>query len=333
MEENQPTYSRHSLREDYVGETSGSGACRTAEESEPLGLSAEALFYALPYMSLKELLCMEQVCKASRGWVREGGMLWRKLRVEPPLNRSFTDEILIQFSKRSNGELECLCLVDCFKITDRAVEQVVLTSPRLSKLFLPGCNGITAEGVINMVRAHTNQRAPGVSGIKELRLRNIAGLTEHQLQSLLDIMGVEKVPLNGLKPRYYNKNYDSLSWSSERPIDVEVCPKCTSVRMVFDCCLDMCRENQQCRACLMCTVRCADCGVCVNPDEAEATVCYDYLCTGCWLSQQLKCSHCNRPACSRHARSSFTLEEDQFTIVCGECIHYSISQADIEYVL
>eukprot|EP00250_Pteridium_aquilinum_P011718 c2025_g1_i1 orf=192-698(+) len=168
MGEDQPTLLSMDLRGEDAGETSHGGVHETIEDGdEPLVSPIEALFYALPYMSLQSLLSMEQVCKASRDWVRDDVLLWRSLRVEGPLSNSFTDEILIRLSKRSNGQLECLCLVDCLRITEGAVEQVVLTSPRLTKLFLPGCSGITAEGVVNMVRAHTNQRGVGIPGLKE----------------------------------------------------------------------------------------------------------------------------------------------------------------------
>lgn len=331
MGENQPTYTSVSLREDNAGETSHSGVYSTAEDgNEPSVLPAEALFYALPYMGLRDVLSMEQVCKASRDWVREGVLLWRRLQVERPLSNSLTDKILIRLSKRSNRELECLCLVDCLRITERAVEQVVMTSPRLTKLFLPGCSGITAEGVVNMVREHTNRRGPEMPGLKELRLRNIPGLTERHLQSLLDIMDVAKVPCSGSKPRYYNGDYDSLSCDFHGPIDVEVCSKCSTVRMVFDCNRDTCQEKQECRACITCTVRCAECGICLKDDEQEEAVCVDYLCSNCWLRLP-KCSHCNRPACSKHSSTSFEVQGS--SLLCDKCADFSHVPSDLEYDL
>ncbi|KAI5065896.1 hypothetical protein GOP47_0018520 [Adiantum capillus-veneris] len=300
--------------------TSPSNVEQTAEDTnKPLQLPAEALYYALPYMNLQELLSMEQVCRASREWVRDGVLLWRRLHLEEPLNYSVTDEVLCCLSKRSNGQLECLCLVDCVGITEAAVEKVVLMSPRLTKLFLPGCTGISADFVVKIVKVHTGLWGGIMPGLKELKLRNIRGVTDHHLQTLATIMGMPVVSNLVTKPQFFHEDdYPRVRDLQQRPIDVEVCPKCRDVGMVYDCTRLECQAKQECRACAGCTVRCNECGVCLQDDEHNETVCFDVMCLNCWLRLP-KCAECHRPACGRHLDHSF--EHPQFdaynTIECG----------------
>lgn len=295
--------------------------------SNSLVLPAEALFYALPYMSLPELLSMEQVCRASREWVRDGVVLWRRLHVERPLSRRLTDEVLLRLSKRSCGQLECLCIVDCLRISEGAVEQVVLKSPRLTKLFLPGCNRLSADGVVSMVKTHTEQcKKAAMPGLKELKLRNIPGLTEHHLQSLVTIMGTPPVPHLGMKLHFYHEDdLSHLCGYQDRPIDVEICPKCRNVTMVYDCTREECQAKQACRACALCIVRCAECGACLQDDELNETVCLDFLCLSCWLKLP-KCAECNRPACGRHLGN---LEEQKSSLLCDQCLDFSLLPSDL----
>ncbi|KAH6554866.1 hypothetical protein KP509_1Z301000 [Ceratopteris richardii] len=40
---------------------------------------------------------------------------------------------------------------------------------------------------------------------------------------------------------------------------------------------------QNCRACFLCTVRCEECGRCINDNDFEETFSLDLLCSCCWL--------------------------------------------------
>ncbi|KAH6555566.1 hypothetical protein KP509_1Z243900, partial [Ceratopteris richardii] len=253
----------------------------------------EALFYALPYMSLQDLLMIEKVYRTSREWIREGISLWHKVHVEPPLSSKLMDDVLLQLLKRSCGLMESLCLVDCLRITDESVHQIVLTSPKLTKLFLLGCNGITADGIVTIVKDHTEQWGATMPGLKALKLHNINGLSEDHLQSLITIMETSAESHLIPKPRYYHENDHSCMFKYPSVIDLPVCPKCSCVRMVYDCPQEECQLKQECRACVFCTIRCAECGICLPNEELNETECPEFLCLRCWF-KSAKSSECNR---------------------------------------
>ncbi|KAH6555706.1 hypothetical protein KP509_1Z234500 [Ceratopteris richardii] len=243
-------------------------------------------------MSLQDLLMMDQVCRTSREWIREDISLWHKVQVEPPLSSKLTDDVLPQLSKRSRGLMVSLRLVDCLRITDEAVHQIVLTSPKLTKLFLPGCNRKTADGIVTIVKEHTEQWGATMPGLKAL-LHNINGLSEDDLQSLITIMETPAVSHPIPKPRYYHENDHSCMFKYPSVIDVQVCPKCICVRMVYDCPREECQLKQGCRACVFSTIRCDECGICLPNEELNETECPKFLCLRCWF-KSAKCSECNR---------------------------------------
>lgn len=285
-------------------------------------LPAEALFYALPYMGLQDILSMERVCKSLRDWIRSDVLLWQQLHVEPPLSKKFSDEALLQLTSRSKGQLQCLSMVDCLRITEGAVEQVVYSNPRLSKLCLPGCSRVSADAVVRIVKTHTDSRVPGMTGLKQLRIRNIYGLTREHLESLLTLLGNgEQVHSAPRKPQFYHNGHYSSFCDDQKLIDVELCPKCTNVRLVYDCTRERCQQRQgskfeECRACILCIIRCEECGKCIDDNEYEETFCLDLLCSSCWLRLP-KCSECNRPGCGRHA--DHFIRTPETTFVCSDC--------------
>lgn len=299
-----------------------------SNESEDAGNEVfihEAISYALSYMSLQDLLTMEKVCKFLRDCIRNDVLLWQQLHVEPPLSKSFTDEVLLELASRSKGQLRCLNLVDCTKVTEVAVEQVVFSNPRLTKLSLPGCTRISADSVVRMV-AHY-----GLSGLKQLRIRNIYGLTREHLASLENMVGARS-PYQR-KPQYYHNGHHASFCDDERPIDVEECPKCTNVRLVYDCTRERCQQKQglkfqECRACFLCTVRCEECGRCINDNDYEETFSLDLLCSCCWLRLP-KCTACSRPGCGRHA--DHFIRTPETTYVCGNCCGTSSDEMGPEF--
>lgn len=285
-------------------------------------MPAEALFYALSYMNLKEILSLERVCKSFRDWVRSDILLWQQLHVEPPLSKSFTDEALLQLASRSKGQLRCLSLVDCLRVTEAAVEQVVYSNPRISKLCLPGCSRVSAEAVMRMVKTLTDCRASGVPYLKQLRIRNIYGLTTEHLNCLKAMLGEgEQLDIGSRMPQFYHNGHYSFSCDDQRQIDVETCPKCSNVRLVYDCTRERCQQRRgnkfrECRACILCIVRCEECGRCINDNDYEETFCLDLLCSSCWLRLP-KCSECNRPGCGRHA--DHFIRTPETTFICSDC--------------
>ncbi|KAI5078725.1 hypothetical protein GOP47_0006396 [Adiantum capillus-veneris] len=201
----------------------------TENDTNVVELVHEAMPFVLPYVCLQELLAMEEVCKSLRDWIRNDLLLWQQLHVEPPLSKNFTDNVFLELASRAKGQLRCLNLVDCTKVTEAAVEQVVFSNPRIAKLSLPGCSRISADSVVRMVEVLTHQGHPGLSSLKYLRVRNIYGLTREHLARLENMVGARSSYQR--KPQYYHNGHHASICDDERPIDVEECPKCTNVRL------------------------------------------------------------------------------------------------------
>ncbi|KAJ8447699.1 hypothetical protein Cgig2_031753 [Carnegiea gigantea] len=263
-----------------------------------LNLSRNQLSGDIPefpaYLPLYELLSMNQACKPFRDAITNDVLIWLDIIVERRLSLCLTDESLIKIASKANGRLQNLALLSCVRITDGGLMRVVNENPHISKLYVPRCTSLTPEGVIRAVTTLTE----GSNCLTSVKINGIYNLNQH-LQALESNLpkGQDR------EPRFYHK-YDNYSFRSldkdTRPIDVEMCPKCQMVRLVFDCGRKSCGDR--CRGCLHCFSRCAGCGRCITDadDELEKTICLDYLCLDCWLSL-LKCNHCTRPFCPRHA--------------------------------
>ncbi|KAH7306954.1 hypothetical protein KP509_22G039800 [Ceratopteris richardii] len=188
-----------------------------------------------------------------------------------------------------------------------------------------GCNRITADGIVTIVKDHTEQWGATMPGLKALKLHNINGLSEDHLQSLITIMetSVESHPIP--KPRYYHENDHSCMFKYPSVIDVQVCPKCRCVRMVYDCPQEECQLKQECRACVFCTIRCAECGICLPNEELNETECPEFLCLRCWF-KSAKCSECNRAILRR--KSGNVQEAQGSTLLCDQCRFRSLVLVD-----
>lgn len=283
-------------------------------------------FFTLSHLRLQDLFSVERVCKSLRAAVKNDVLLWRHLHVEHPLSKKLTNDTLLQLSARAQGHLQCLSLVDCFKITDDGLKQVLDSNPKLTKLCLPGCTRITAEGIVTMVKGHTEQSGDSMPGLKHLRIRGLYGLTKDHLNNLkASLDGGLQQQSESVKPQFYHNGHYMFSYHDDRSIDVEVCPKCENARLVYDCPRERCQKKkghklQQCRGCIFCIARCEECGRCIDDNEFEETFCLDLLCSACWL-QLPKCLECNRPGCGRHADHFIRRPDTSF--VCGDCMGVS----------
>lgn len=290
------------------------------------GSPHEAIFFTLSHLSLQDLFSVERVCKSLRAAVKNDVLLWRHLHVEHPLSKRLTNDTLLQLSARAQGHLQCLSLVDCFKITDDGLKQVLDSNPKLTKLCLPGCTRITADGIVTMVKGHTEQSGDSMPGLKHLRIRGLYGLTKDHLNNLkASLDGGLQQQSESVKPHFYHNGHYMFSYHDDRSIDVEVCPKCENARLVYDCPRERCQKKkgnklQQCRGCIFCIARCEECGRCIDDNEFEETFCLDLLCSACWL-QLPKCLECNRPGCGRHADHFIRRPDTSF--VCGDCMGVS----------
>ncbi|KAL5581304.1 hypothetical protein UlMin_013746 [Ulmus minor] len=264
---------------------SNNGAKQVLDCNSQEGEPHEALFLALPYLGIKDLLSVEGVCRSLRDIVRNDNLLWRDIFID---RRLITDDTLLKLTNRAQGTLECLSLLYCSKITDGGLKLVLDSNPRLKKLSVPGCNNLSAKGILNNLRAF---KSGGTSGIKQLRVTGLNGITEQQFEELKLLLGGADscVQLIANKPRIYcgRQTWDSYVFSDDdRAINVEGCPRCQMFRPVFDCPAESCKKKhqaaQKCRACILCIARCFNCGHCINDLNGEVTFIWEMLCMDCF---------------------------------------------------
>lgn len=192
----------------------------------------------------------------------------------------------------------------------------------LFQLSLPGCTRVTPESILRMVKMQTEGRSPEIPGFTQLRIRGLYGVTTEILDSLNGMMHPEgHTALHERAPQFYKNGEPASAIDEERRIDVEVCPKCRTARMVYDCTRPTCQLRskvplQQCKGCCFCIARCEECGTCIDGDDKEETFCLEILCQSCWLHLP-KCSECNRAGCSRHVEGLDISKNGSFT--CDSC--------------
>ncbi|KAG6478747.1 hypothetical protein ZIOFF_062191 [Zingiber officinale] len=193
-----------------------------------------ALLLVLGYLRLPELLAFQGVSRLFRDAVSLDSLLWRRVAIERPLSLRLTDEALVRITSRAGGKLEALALLDCWKVTDDGLMQVVNRNRGITKLHVPGCTQLSADGVVRILKWHYELKGR----LKSLQIHGIPNLTIYHLDALKllfknDVLQVS-YPIN------YN-NRPSNIFNSDRPIDVDICPKCSNVRIVFDCTRENCR--------------------------------------------------------------------------------------------
>lgn len=263
----------------------------------------DALFLVLPYLPLFDLLSVSRVCTSLRHAVATDLLAWLQILVDRPLHLRISDDVLLEVASKARGRLQSLSLINCIRITDDALFRVAAQNPFITKLHVPGCTGLTPAGVITAAKI----LAKDGRGLKSIRINGIYGLQKEDLAALCDLIDWNQAPQENTIKILYHEYLKTSTLSRNHAIDVDMCPKCNDVRMVFDCPKVQCRKQQQqqevskCRGCETCITRCVECGVCVNVlEELEEAACEDTLCLECWLSLP-KCSFCNRPYCNLHA--------------------------------
>ncbi|KAL0331891.1 UNVERIFIED_CONTAM: F-box protein SKIP28 [Sesamum calycinum] len=218
------------------------------------GAPADALFFALGYLGVKDLLSVERI----------------------------TDDLL-RLTNRAQGTLASLNLVKCFKITNAGLKRVLQSNPGMTKLSVPGCTRLRIEDVLHDLKVFNSVAVPG---IKLLRICEVFGLTNQHLKDFKLLLGADedKKPSN-YKLRFYRAGQLYLSLDDERVIDVETCPRCQHARPVYDCPAESCQAKihsaNACRACIFCIARCMSCGCCLDNKAYEETFCLDLLCLDC----------------------------------------------------
>ncbi|XP_054809830.1 F-box protein SKIP28-like [Prosopis cineraria] len=274
------------------------GLTISQEKAEP---PHEALFHVLPYLSVGELLAMSQVCISLRDAVNKDVLPWRNFLVQPPLSSNLSDQILLRLASKANGGLRTLALVNCTKISDYGLQRVVEENPFINKLYLPSCTGITPEGLVKAVK----MLSQGSNSLSTLRINGIHNLKKEHIDML--VLSLKRnLPW---EPIFYHERGNFLAFKNReeeetrRIIDLEICPMCCEVRMVYDCPRETCKKREvnlaRCKACKFCIPRCENCGECLGYEETEETACADVVCCECWLKLP-KCNFCNKPYCKQH---------------------------------
>ncbi|XP_076892527.1 F-box protein SKIP14-like [Bidens hawaiensis] len=262
--------------EEYVNEFA---TCPDVNGGEP----HDAFVLALGYMGTKDLLTVECVCRSLCYTVRNDSLLWRNLYIDQPLNERISDDVLVRLTNRAEGNLQFLSLIKCPKITDDGLRRVLETNPKLTKLFIPGCTRLSIDGILNNLKAFNSSTETG--GIKHIRTGGFYGITLDHFKQLNNLLGADK---SKSVPHHYHCAKLYSQCDDDRSIDVEICPRCQNLRLVYDCPAGGCQPKDQCRACIICIPRCAECGRCVHNSEYEETFSLEYLCSEC-LKQLPSC--------------------------------------------
>ncbi|CAI9093275.1 OLC1v1028740C1 [Oldenlandia corymbosa var. corymbosa] len=238
-----------------------------------------------------DLLNVGMVCKSLYNTVKTDPLLWRDIHIEEqPLNERITDEALVELTSRAHGNLHCLSLVECPRITDSGIRRVLQSNPRLNKLCVPGCTRLSIEGLVTSLKDFASEN--GSQPIRYLRIGGLSGVTHDHFEDLKVLLGADKHHKKGNyhKPHFFLRGKIYVSCDDDRAIDIEVCPRCDKYRLVFDCPSVSCQVKDQeakaaavCRACAICIPRCVQCGRCISDSEYEETFCLDNICSECCL--------------------------------------------------
>lgn len=62
---------------------------------------ADALFSALGYLGVRDLLSVEKVCNSLRDAVQNDPLLWRNINLDCPLNGKVTDDDILRLTNRA----------------------------------------------------------------------------------------------------------------------------------------------------------------------------------------------------------------------------------------
>lgn len=159
------------------------------------------------------------------------------------------------------------------------------------QLSVPGCTRLSIEGIVGILRVHNSR---GTQRVKHLHIGGLYGITQKHFEELQLLLGTDsQLQQHSHKPHYYSRANLYMSCDDDQAIDIEVCPRCQNLRLVYDCPAEGCQGDghptQMCRACTLCIPRCSQCGRCINDSEYEETFCLELLCSSC-SKQLVKCS-------------------------------------------
>lgn len=155
---------------------------------------------------------------------------------------------------------------------------------------MPGCVRLTVEGILLNLR---DLKSSGKLGIKHLKIGGLPRVTDQHFEELKVLLDADKyLQQRDQKPQFYCRWVPYTTSDDDRVIDIEVCPRCQRLGLVYDCPAESCQQKHQasqfCRGCIVCIARCIRCGRCIEDCDYEETFCLDLLCLNCW-NQLLNC--------------------------------------------
>ncbi|KAL5052513.1 hypothetical protein RYX36_033195 [Vicia faba] len=275
-----------------------------------------AMFLVIPYLRVYEVLTMSRVCTSLRDAVNNDVLPWLCIIIETRLNFRLTDETLLKITSKANGRLQKLALMNCIHITDQGLQRVIEQNPFIKELHIPACTSITPEGVLKAVETLCQRNkcltTLSINGIYNLQKEHLDILTSNLKENL----SLENMQMQ--QPIYYHKRGSVSAFECQenhRIIDLEICPKCSEVKMVYDCPKMDCKMKE-CKGCIFCIPRCENCGECVGSEEPEECACGDIMCLECWLKVP-KCSFCNKPYCKQH--TDWWCTSSDSSLMCRVC--------------
>nr|DAD34329.1 TPA_asm: hypothetical protein HUJ06_004969 [Nelumbo nucifera] len=132
--------------------TEGTDSCSDGAGGAP----HEALLYALSYLGVRDLLSAGSVCRMLRSAVESDSFLWRNIHIDQPLSERITDDVLLQLTNRAQGNLQCLSLVECPRITDDGLKRVLGSNPRLTKVCCTNILIFCTKSIIFLILSSLN---------------------------------------------------------------------------------------------------------------------------------------------------------------------------------
>ncbi|CAM8985108.1 unnamed protein product [Rhodiola kirilowii] len=268
----------------YHAENSAQTAVRTYTNGEGDGVH-DALFFALGYLSVKDLLSVQGVCKSLNDAVKRDSLLWRNICIDAELSTKISDDTLLQLTSRADGTLQSLSLMGCRRISDSGLTRVLESNPGITMLCVPDCTRLTIDGVVSTLKEFMRTAKPG---LRRLRIGSFYGVTNKHMEELKAILGSDnhtKQSPRSLKPMFYHMSQRSLPFPDDRVLDIDTCPHCQEAKLVYDCPAESCRSKnynaEQCRGCRNCIPRCIMCGGCIADCHFTETFCLEYLCLDC----------------------------------------------------
>lgn len=150
------------------------------------------------------------------------------------------------------------------------------------QLNVPGCASLTADGMLSNLKV---LKMAGKTRLKYLGIYGLFGMTNLHIEEFKFLIGVDSVLPTTRKPRFFGSEHLRFTSDDDRAMDVEVCPICQRLELVYDCPSESCQKKQSasqlCRACTKCIARCIDCGCClINCDYVELLH-FELLCLDC----------------------------------------------------